>query len=113
VGNVKVDVDFSGINKTFSKGNTDYARYVMANQIHKDMEPFIPMESGDLRDISYLDENSNVNYTMPYASRLFYQQMTNYTTPGTGPRWDLVAKSLYISDWQKVYAKGLLKHGWN
>ncbi|MBL5010076.1 minor capsid protein [Enterococcus lactis] len=45
-------------------------------------------------------------YETKYARRQFYLNGKKYTTPGTGPRWDLKAKSLYMPSWKKAYLKG-------
>lgn len=47
-----------------------------------------------------------ITWNTAYAKRMFYNYMYNYTTPGTGPRWDMRAERLFISDWIKAFERG-------
>ncbi|ASV67576.1 minor capsid protein [Cytobacillus kochii] len=79
----------------------------LANQAAADMNQFVPMDEGNLRQaMSIAVDGSGIEYHQKYAARLFYMYMHNYTTPGTGPRWDMKAKNLYMNDWNKAFIKG-------
>ncbi len=99
-----------GAQAKLDESNIQRGKYTLANQAIADMNPFIPMREGILRQTATIDlDGSGINYNTPYAARLFYMFMFNYTTPGTGPRWDLKGKSLFMSDWIKAFEKGA---GW-
>lgn len=64
------------------------------NTCYKHMDKYVPREYGDLRKNVTLTSNS-ITYESPYARYQYYgvredgtHQVSNYTTPGTGPYWD-------------------------
>lgn len=104
---VKITVDLSGVERKLSKQAQQRGQYTLANQAMADMNQFVPMDEGVLRMSATIDiDGSGINYNMPYARRLFYMYMYNYTTPGTGPRWDNKAKGIFMSDWIEAFTKG-------
>ena len=108
---VRVSIDLSGAKAKLSNDRVKRGRYAVANQAMADMNQFVPMKEGILRMSATIDiDGTAINYNTPYASRLFYYQMVNYTTPGTGPRWDNKAKSIFMSDWVNAFMKGA---GWD
>lgn len=83
------------------------------NQMHQDMEQYVPKRAGFLRSQSFVN-GTGVHYTAKYARAQFYglvngHRVRNYSTPGTSRRWDLRAKAVYMSDWQKAAASAYLK----
>src|SRR5690625_403724 len=104
---VRVDINLTGARMKLSQGNIRRGRYAVANQALADMNPFVPMEEGIARQTGHVDNNGEaVTWNTPYIRRLFYMPMYNYTTPGTGPRWDLKAKRIFMSDWIDAFTKG-------
>lgn len=104
---VSVTVDLKGVRKKISKEGLGRGRYAMANQMLADMTPFVPMNEGILRQTGQVNSNATqIIWNTPYAAKLFYMPMRNYTTPGTGPRWDNKAKSMFMSEWIKAFMKG-------
>src|SRR5690625_1258972 len=111
---VRVEVNLSGAQRKLSSGNVQRGRYTVANQALADMNPFVPKDEGILRLVTSVDiDGTGINYNMPYARPQFYGRVgkgghpvVNYTTPGTGPRWDLKAKGMFMSDWIKAFTKG-------
>lgn len=114
---VNVTIKLDKARQKLSAGNVKRGNYALANQAMADMNPFVPMLSSDLRNSATIDiDGKAINYNAPYAKPHFYGSRTtkagkkipfnNYTTPGTGPRWDLKAKSLFMSDWINAFAKG-------
>lgn len=107
---MRVEVNLAGVKAKMNQSSIQRGRYTLANQALADMNQFVPMDEGILRMSASIDiDGSAINYNTPYASRLFYYHMYNYTTPGTGPRWDNKAKSIYMKDWEKALMKGA---GW-
>lgn len=92
-------VDLRGIETRLDTGiNT--AQQFLANQVRNDIEKFVPRRYGYLRNTSTIGLNGeSIFYNMPYARKQFYTQFRNYTTPGTGPRWDLKGKSRHMRQW--------------
>lgn len=90
------------------------ARWFFANECYKAMDRFVPMDKGSLRTI--VDVNSEtITYEMPYARYQFYgiredktHKVKNYTTPGTGPRWD---KRMWSARGQDIIAKMQKRYG--
>ncbi|MHC5227576.1 minor capsid protein [Enterococcus sp. LJL99] len=110
---VRVKVDLSGVNKKLSAGNMQSAKYGMMNQMLMDMQPFVPNDQGTLQSTGTISaDKSSLVWSTPYAKAQYYGTngkvvFRKYTTPGTGPYWDLRAKGLYMNDWQKVFLRGL------
>lgn len=104
---VNVEVD---VNKIPPKihGRTKFAQAALVNQVHADMNPYVPALSYDLRNQSNVtSDNRAVIYNVPYARRRFYEPASRYTTPGTTARWDLKAKSIHGKSWPRVAGKAM------
>ena len=104
---ISITVDLGRINKKFGPNAKKVAEYAIANQAMLDMERFVPLRDGDLRGSGHVSSNQIV-YNTVYARAQFYGSSYNkhrsfkfskYTTPGTGPRWDLKAKGMYGDKW--------------
>lgn len=101
-------IDLDGVRKKISDEAILNGRRAFANQAMADMDPFVPMQNGILRmSVSMTMDGGEIHYNAPYAAVQFYKQMYNYSTPGTGPRWDLKAQSMFISDWIKAFTEGM------
>ena len=104
---VRVDVNLSGAKAKLSPQSQQRGRYATANQALADMNPFVPFDEGILRQTGHVNNDATaIIWNTPYAAKMFYMYMYNYTTPGTGPRWDLKAKGLFMNDWINAYKKG-------
>ncbi|WP_221276793.1 minor capsid protein [Latilactobacillus curvatus] len=105
---MKVKVDLSGVRRKLSPTNFKRGQFAMANQAMADMNAFVPKREGDLRNSAHIDSGGQfVVWETPYAKRQFYGiGIHNYTTPGTGPRWDLKAKGMYLNSWVDAFKKG-------
>jgi len=104
---ISITVDLGRINKKFGPNAKKVAEYAIANQAMLDMERFVPLRDGDLRGSGHVSGNQIV-YNTVYTRAQFYGSSYNkhrsfkfskYTTPGTGPRWDLKAKGMYGDKW--------------
>lgn len=105
--------DLSVFNRMVQSAGSPGVKIQVLNQMHQDMERYVPKRAGFLRSQSFVND-TGVHYTAKYAKAQFYgfvngSRVQNYSTPGTGRRWDLRAKSTYMSDWQKVAASAYLK----
>lgn len=112
MSNVTIKLD--GVRKKLNSESQRRGRYTLANQAMADMDPFIPMLSTALRNSATINiDGTGINWNTPYAKAQFYGKVgkggypvRNYSTPGTGPRWDLKAKSMFMSDWINAFKKG-------
>src|SRR4051794_19039853 len=78
-------------------------QHALVNQVYADTNMYVPMKSTDLRNQSQITaDGKSLIWNTPYAARLFYNQYSNYTTPGTGPRWDLKAEGIHKESWKRV-----------
>lgn len=83
-------------------------QYALANQALTDMNRYVPKLSTDLRQTGTLGNKSEtVIWNTPYARRQFYNHGANFTTPGTGPRWDEKAQSIHGSQWEKIVGRAM------
>lgn len=102
-----VDIDLGRVYDKLSPQMVTRGKRVLANQAMADMNQFVPAKSHVLRLSVYIGiDGSSIHYNTPYAAYQFYNQWSNYTTPGTGPRWDEKAKGIYMSDWEKAFLGG-------
>lgn len=102
-----VRIDIKEIEDKFTEPNYRRARYALGNQMLADMNKYVPFKGGPLRQSTSIDiDGRAVHYHQIYARYQFYNQFSNYTTPGTGPRWDKKAQSNHGNDWKKAFVKG-------
>lgn len=104
----QVEIDLGRVYDKLSPQMVTRGKRILANQAMADMNQFVPAKSNVLRlSVTIGIDGSNIYYNTPYARRHFYAPGDwNYTTPGTGPRWDEKAKGIYMSDWEKAFLGG-------
>ncbi|MEK4149982.1 minor capsid protein [Robertmurraya sp. FSL W8-0741] len=103
----RVDINLRIPRQKLSQDNLNRGRYALANQALADMNQFVPKKENILRETGHVDSDGKaITWNTAYAKRMFYNYMYNYTTPGTGPRWDMRAERLFISDWIKAFERG-------
>lgn len=99
---VNVQIDTKGIPKRVDR-MTNLGQYALVNQAHADMNRYVPMLTGDLRNQSSIGiDGKSVHYNEPYARVQYHTQFSKYTTPGTGPYWDEKAKAIHGGSWARV-----------
>ena len=111
---VKVDVDVKRIPPKIKKG-VNRAQFVLANQVHADMNRYVPFLSGDLRNQSNVaNDGKAILYNVRYARAQFYgyvgkgrYKVRRYSTPGTTARWDLKAKAIHGRSWSRVAGRAM------
>jgi len=105
--NVKVTKDLTGIPKRVD-GMTKLGQYALVNQVHADMNQYVPMLTSDLRNLSSIGlDGESIHYSVPYAQRQYHTQFSRYTTAGTGPYWDKKAKAIHGQSWVNVVKKAM------
>lgn len=108
-----VKVDFKGIKATTDRQARRRAQYAVGNQMLIDMNNHVPLDSSTLRQTGSVGkQGEELTWETKYAKAQFYGTngkavFRNYTTPGTGSRWDLKASGMYMNDWEQVYLRGL------
>ena len=76
------------------------------------MNQFVPKKESSLRTTGHVSADGNqVVWNTPYAKAQFYgtngrATFRKYSTPGTGKRWDLKAKPIFMNDWTKAFKGG-------
>ena len=111
---VKVDVDVKRIPQKIHKG-VSRAQFVLANQVHADMNRYVPFLTGDLRNQSTIAvDGKAIYYNVRYARAQFYgyvgkgrYPVRRYSTPGTTSRWDLKAKAIHGRSWSRVAGRAM------
>lgn len=109
---IKVDVDLSNT-KADLKGKMKRGQYALANQALTDMNRIVPKKATDLRNSGTLGiDGKTVNWNTVYARAQFYgtngkAKFKNYTTPGTGARWDLRAEIKHGKQWAKIVGRAM------
>lgn len=109
---VVTEVNLGKVERKLSQSNADKAQYMLANQMLADMNQYVPYRENPLRTSGALSPDNKVAYwNTPYARAQFYGSngivaFRQYTTPGTGRRWDLMAKANHMDSWERVWLKG-------
>lgn len=103
---VDVSIDTRVIDKKLSKANLTNANRILAGQMLMDMTPFVPFRKGTLRGTGHVYGNVLI-WNTPYARRRFYEENVQFSTPGTGARWDNRAKAVNMDSWLRVLKKGI------
>lgn len=111
---VNVHIKLDAAKRKLSDGNMKQGDYALANQALADMNNYVPALDHHLRGSGTIDLNGKaINWNTPYAKAQFYGKVgkggypvRNYTTPGTGKRWDLKAKGIHMEDWKRAYKEG-------
>lgn len=109
---VSVKVDTKGI-KTKVSRMTKAGQQALANQAYADMNRYAPMLAGDLRNQSAIAPDAkSIIWNARYARAQYYGSngravFRNYTTPGTGPRWDEKAKAIHGASWANVVKRAM------
>lgn len=108
---VKVSIELEGVKKKLSAENFKRGKHALALQAMEDMNQFVPYKKGPLRSKTHVDSDNSIIYQAPYAKAQFYGSngkatFSKYSTPGTGKRWDLKAKSMFMDSWKKAFKDG-------
>lgn len=93
----------------------------MANQALIEMQPYVPLRNNSLRDSGTVSsDGKSIQWHTPYARTQFYgivngHRIRNYTTPGTGKRWDLRTKgnSSKMNNITHAFIEGAKLNGFN
>lgn len=114
---VKINVDLDGFMEQTSLTNVKRGQYALVNQAMSDMTQFVPKDRSEeplRQSVHTTSDGSKIIYSTPYARAQFYGIINghpvnpnNYTTPGTTKRWDLKAKSMFMSSWIDSFTKGM------
>lgn len=107
---VKVSIELEGVKKKLSSENFKRGKHALALQAMADMNQFVPRKKGTMRTTAHVVDDGIV-YQTQYARAQFYGSngkatFRKYSTPGTGKRWDLKAKSMFMDSWKKAFKGG-------
>lgn len=128
---VNVDIDPAKIQRNATK-----AEEILAIQAMKDTDPFVPARSGNLTNMSRVENGNQIVYLGPYAQYLYHGKLmvdpetgSSYAKKGstktlTGKdlvfskavhgkaqsEWFEASKAINLDKWKQVYAKAVA-HG--
>ncbi|SCC15142.1 minor capsid protein [Weissella bombi] len=112
----QIHLDVGHIDKMLSPANKQKAKLALANQVAIDMNKYVPLKKGDLRANRTVTAD-RISFGEVYARAQYYgtndngkTTFQNYTTTGTGPKWDLKAKDKNIDKWTDTFKKGVTKY---
>jgi hypothetical protein len=80
----------------------DKAAHVVALQVKKDTEPFVPMLTGSLKNRVRVEGNTII-YPGPYARFLYYGKVM--VDPNTGSTWAPLGGTKVVTDRDLVFTK--------
>lgn len=99
---IQANSDFSKIERALSEKNRKNANRRAAGKFLQRAQPYVPLWDGPLRSGGRVVDHETVEWRgVPYGKAQFYGTngivtFRNYTTPGTGKRWDLVTKGNHM-----------------
>ena len=76
------------------------AEHILAQQVKKDTEPFVPMLTGSLKNRTVV-EGSMIRYPGPYARFLYYGKVM--VDPNTGSTWAPKGGTKVVTDRNLVF----------
>jgi hypothetical protein len=112
--NTKVNFDTSAILKKHAKA-TEKAQFLLDQQVVKDSNLFIPLDTAELRDSSLIQSDfgsGNVGWFTPYARRLYYNPQYNFSTDRNSQAqglWFEAAKAQYGEEWVAMARNELMR----
>lgn len=87
------------------------AQYLLAEQVLKDSNFYIPKDKGALEVSSRIREDGEeISWNTPYAKRLYYGVNFNFSTdvnPNARAQWYEYAKARHMGEWLKIMRKVL------
>lgn len=127
-----VTLDLESVNQKLSNENINRGLFFMLDsQALPDMNNYVPLKEGELRMSGHVEARDTLVWNTPYAAvqyygkagkssgfksdkqrRYFFWALKNgfitqgYTTPGTGPKWDEVAKANHMESWLNAFLIG-------
>ena len=109
MGSTTVRMDFGGIDRRFSSGQSARRQELFARDCEELMRPYVPVLEGALRGsakVSSSFETGEVTYQTPYAARQYYEAQS-HTDPNTSDHWDeRVDRGLLQERAEAIYGKG-------
>ena len=80
----------------------------LVNQVYADMNMYVPMLTGQLRQESHIgDDGKSITWNSIYAAYQYYLEGNNYSTPNTGPYWDKKAAANHGAQWGQVAGEAM------
>lgn len=125
--NAYVKIDLKGLEKKCSPEAVRRGQVAMTAQMLLDMNKFVPMQSGKLRESGHANVDT-LTWTKLYARIRFYNQkrkrffsekqrkfffankdelLAKKPKPGTGRRWDRKAAAKHKKNWGEVAIKAM------
>jgi len=110
---ITIDTDLKDIYSKVSPQSLSRGQFALANQMLANMNHFVPARSHDLRQTGHVSANGEYLIWRRVYGKAQYKgtngivTFRKYTTPGTGPKWDEVAKRRYGHTWPKAYLEGI------
>lgn len=95
-----VHSDLSGAIASAIADRCDKAKHVVAQQVKKDTEPYVPMLTGSLKNRVRV-EGGTIIYPGPYARFLYYGKVM--VDPNTGSTWAPLGGTKVVTDRDLVF----------
>lgn len=108
-----IQEDLAKIERMFSDRNLKNANRRASGKFLQRAQPYVPLKEGNLRSVGRVVDHETVEWRgLPYGKAQFYGTngrvvFRNYTTPGTGKRWDLVTIGNHMKEIEEAYVRGL------
>lgn len=111
MADLAIHLDVGSVEQLLSHTNKQKAKLALTSQMGKNMEKYVPLRKGPLRANLTITPD-RLSYGEVYARAQFYGtngivSFHNYTTPGTGPRWDRKTSKDYMDSWVDTFKRGL------
>lgn len=110
---ISVNVQLGDIEHKIKQA-TEFAQYALDQQVIKDCNYYIPMDTGSLeRSALQSSQAGQIVWDTPYAEKLYYNPQYNFSkdkNPHARGLWFEEAKSVHGSEWVNVAEKAVKEH---
>lgn len=87
---------------------TERGQNALVNQVYADMNMYVPMLTGQLRQESQISgDGKSITWNSVYAAYQYYLEGSNYSSPNTGPYWDKKAAANHAAQWGQVAGRAM------
>ncbi|MFJ7950338.1 minor capsid protein [Lysinibacillus sp. NPDC096418] len=102
VARIRVSTEINGV-RVRAEELVRRGQVALVNQVHADANIYAPKLSSDLRNQSIIGtDGKSIIWTSPYARKQYYNIGAKFTTPGTGPKWDVKAQAIHGASWVRI-----------
>lgn len=104
---IRVSTEINGV-RVRAEELVRRGQIAFVNQVHADSNIYAPKLSSDLRNQSTIAaDGKSIIWNVPYARKQYYNYGAKFSTPGTGPKWDVKAQAIHGASWVNIVKRAM------